>query len=367
MATRKELRQAIDQRLRLIHGSATATRTATGGSTTTLVDTARGEADNFWATYWLFIPTTSDALAPQGEEALVTSFSAVTDTLTFEPAMTAAIGNTDTYELRRYFSAEMIHGAINASIEECLVHFPNLAVDETTVIKTDISEYTLAATIADIQRIDLLHHEVKNQGTATAGAALTLTDTGKAWTINNYAGYEVAIYDGTGAGQYRTISSNTATALTISVAWTTNPDSTSKYKIKDVTVSPPSGNIAFMRYVNNVLYLNQALEEGQRLRITYAAAHAKLTSDTSTTSIPETLIIDRALYRVLTGASIVLPSDDMARRANQVAQASRDSSQRFINANGGKHASRSLWNRGSTGRKTRWRGSGRSIGTREKV
>lgn len=69
-------------------------------------------------------------------------------------------------------------------------------------------------------------------GTATAGGATTLTDSTQSWTVNEFAGLIVTITSGTGAGQERTISSNTATALTVSTAWTTNPDNTSVYSIE---------------------------------------------------------------------------------------------------------------------------------------
>lgn len=72
------------------------------------------------------------------------------------------------------------------------------------------------------------------RGTATAGAATTITDSGQAWGTNLYAGKTVTIVSGTGVGQSRTILSNTATALTISSGatdWTTNPDNTSVYEI----------------------------------------------------------------------------------------------------------------------------------------
>lgn len=75
-----------------------------------------------------------------------------------------------------------------------------------------------------------------NSGTATAGGATTLTDSSKSWTVDLYATGVVYIYEGTGAGQIRTISSNTATELTVSSAWTTNPDATSIYAISGVVV-----------------------------------------------------------------------------------------------------------------------------------
>ncbi len=70
-------------------------------------------------------------------------------------------------------------------------------------------------------------------GTASAGAAGTMTDASKTWTVDAFAGYSVYITGGQGVGQYRTILSNTATVLTIAPNWTTNPNATSTYKIVD--------------------------------------------------------------------------------------------------------------------------------------
>ena len=70
-----------------------------------------------------------------------------------------------------------------------------------------------------------------NTGTATAGAATTLTDTSKAWVTNRWAGGTLTLTGGTGSGQTRTISSNTATAITVSPAWTTNPAAGTTYTV----------------------------------------------------------------------------------------------------------------------------------------
>lgn len=76
-----------------------------------------------------------------------------------------------------------------------------------------------------------------DSGTASAGAAATLTDGSKSWAVNAYAGQVLKITGGTGAGQIRSIVSNTATVLTISTSsaddWDTNPDNTSTYQIID--------------------------------------------------------------------------------------------------------------------------------------
>jgi hypothetical protein len=80
-------------------------------------------------------------------------------------------------------------------------------------------------------------------GTATAGGASTLTNSAKTWAVNQWAQSQVRIVSGTGAGQIRTIASNTATVLTTSVAWTTNPDATSVYSLE--------GNDDFIYYMGS--------------------------------------------------------------------------------------------------------------------
>jgi hypothetical protein len=80
-------------------------------------------------------------------------------------------------------------------------------------------------------------------GTATAGGASTLTNSAKTWATNQWANSQVRIVSGTGAGQIRTIASNTGTVLTTSAAWTTNPDATSVYSIE--------GNDDFIYYMGS--------------------------------------------------------------------------------------------------------------------
>ena len=80
---------------------------------------------------------------------------------------------------------------------------------------------------------------IVSSGTATAGTSTTLSDSTKAWP--NYAGSTVRIVSGTGAGQSRTISSNTTTQLTVSTAWTTIPTTSSVYAIEQTPTGALSG------------------------------------------------------------------------------------------------------------------------------
>lgn len=70
-------------------------------------------------------------------------------------------------------------------------------------------------------------------GTATAGATTTtLPNTAKNWATNQWTNYQLRITGGTGAGQIRTVASNTGTVLTVSAAFTTTPDATSTYSLE---------------------------------------------------------------------------------------------------------------------------------------
>lgn len=80
-------------------------------------------------------------------------------------------------------------------------------------------------------------------GTATAGGASTLTNSGKTWATNQWTNSQIRIVSGTGAGQIRTIASNTGTVITVSSAWTTQPDATSVYNIE--------GNDDFIYYMGS--------------------------------------------------------------------------------------------------------------------
>jgi hypothetical protein len=69
-------------------------------------------------------------------------------------------------------------------------------------------------------------------GTATSATTNTLVNLSKSWTTNQWSNYQVLITGGTGAGQVRSISSNTSTTLTTTSGWTITPDATSTYEIQ---------------------------------------------------------------------------------------------------------------------------------------
>jgi len=75
--------------------------TADGGAVGSLDDAELTEADDYWNNTVLYIVSTTDGLAPQGEFALVEDFVAGTDTLDFPTfPLSAAPEADDTYYLR---------------------------------------------------------------------------------------------------------------------------------------------------------------------------------------------------------------------------------------------------------------------------
>lgn len=105
-------------------------------------------------------------------------------------------------------------------------------------------------------------------GTATAGGASTLTNSVKTWTVNQWINSQVRIVSGTGAGQIRTIASNTATVLTTSAAWTTAPDATSVYSLE--------GNDDFLYYMGSaaVTLFRYSISAGTWTTLSPVAARA---------------------------------------------------------------------------------------------
>jgi len=74
--------------------------------------------------------------------------------------------------------------------------------------------------------------ERKNTTTGViSGGSLTIGDNAQTWTADECKGLWVNIVSGTGKGQRRLIASNTQYILTVTTAWTTNPDATSVYAI----------------------------------------------------------------------------------------------------------------------------------------
>jgi len=286
-------------------------QTATGGSTTTVVDTTnRTEADDYWNESWVYIRTTTDGNAPQGEERKVTDFTASSDTLTVAPAFSAAVESGDTYWLFKRFRFEEYKRAINAAIRSCWPYFFEKKVDEDTlVVCDDTLKYTLPSGVKRLAQVYIENVSKSSSGTANGTQSdTTLQDTDQSWTVNEFDdGYKIALVDGTGKGQQRTISSNTSDTITVSSAWTTNPvDGDTEYVIKDVGDEYAWVQIYDWRVEEEAgtqyLRLNHYYLSGMTIKLVYEKEHDTLSAITDTTNAPMEYIMLKAmaeLYRMM--------------------------------------------------------------------
>lgn len=92
--------------------------TATSGSLTTIVDTARlTQLDNHWQKLWAFITDTGDDLAPKGEARLIAESASATKQLTLELPFSAAVEAGDTYGIA-VFSDTRLNNIIDGVLKE---------------------------------------------------------------------------------------------------------------------------------------------------------------------------------------------------------------------------------------------------------
>jgi hypothetical protein len=114
-------------------------------------------------------------------------------------------------------------------------------VSGTTYYQTQLFDVVLSALSIPITDDDLYNEletlrtvNVQQSGTATAGAAGSITDTLSRKEVDDYwKGGTVKIVYGTGVGQERAVTGNTQSTgvVTVSPDFATNPDTTSRYVI----------------------------------------------------------------------------------------------------------------------------------------
>lgn len=205
------------------------TYTANGGSTTT-VTVAAGTHNITGSAVGKTIEFISSG-TNTGLRRTVTNVDnqagAGTITITFDYAVGTAVLNTHTFRIADGAFFVMSAGTTAAGSWK---RFDK----NTRAWQASLSTTNLPASWAtDGKAISTARHTmVLANGTATSGSTTTIVDTGKSWTVDQYAGRWVMIIDGTGEGQMVKIVSNTATTLTF-LAITTSADNTSVYQITD--------------------------------------------------------------------------------------------------------------------------------------
>lgn len=133
---------------------AIAEGTATGGSTTTLVDTVElTQDDDFWngGTVWVTYDAGGAGAAPQGEYSVVTDFAASSDTATLRSTLTAAIAAGDRYAIAR---TRFPLGILIQKINEALVGVKIEKVDISTITVADgQTEYSLPSDVLELKEV----------------------------------------------------------------------------------------------------------------------------------------------------------------------------------------------------------------------
>lgn len=133
--------------------------------------------------------------------------------------------------------------------------FRNLAGTEDQILGVTLENenVTDANVLGPIERhreqIELVDNPTTHyNGTAEAGTTSTIQDTDAAWTVNGFVGFEVLTTGGTGSGQSRIISANTADTITVTLDWTVTPDATTTFSVIEHSIEG-SSTIVNAKYV----------------------------------------------------------------------------------------------------------------------
>jgi len=102
-----------------------------------------------------------------------------------------------------------------------------------------------------------------------SNTSLTINDTTKSWSTNAYTNGAVQITAGTGSGQVRRVSTNTATQITLAQPWATIPDATSQYAL-------------FLNKCANNKFVNMRQEGASTSEFIYAYPDSSATEVTQT-------------------------------------------------------------------------------------
>ena len=157
--------------------------TADSGTTTTLVDAALTEADDFWNNYVLVITGGTN----QGHTAVITDFDAASDTLTFTPASPSGI-TTETYILLPGLGLSNVQAWLGTAVSAGTAGIPNVNVEE------------INNTIPAVHALrDWLEKGIRL--TADSGTTTTLVDAGLTQADGYWRGSLLVFRTGTNSGR----------------------------------------------------------------------------------------------------------------------------------------------------------------------
>ena len=247
------------------------------------------QKNDYWKNQWFY--HVGDQLS-----SLITGFVASSDTLTLEQSLTSFATN-DAFEIHDIWNAYEIHNKINEAIRLYARVYSNTVTDQTLILEDDQLKYDISSLASKVWFMDSLWLEDPKdvvRGAVSSATSTTVTLDADPGTLTT--SYYISIYAGTGSGQLRSVVSNANEVVTVS-AWTTNPDSTSKYALWDASeevvdwFEVPTFHTDSLEYPDN-LYLNGSLDRflGLRFRIEYQSELTALTAEADTVAIPLDLI-----------------------------------------------------------------------------
>jgi hypothetical protein len=286
------------------------TMTANGGSTTTITvayssfpirATSVGATLEFTSGANLGIRTTISAVVCSAD------FSTVTIVI---PAVTNAVVSGVTFRMNtgRYFCYA---GGTPAAGSFKFFDVATFSVSGNLSI-TNLGQIAIDGAMTG----SFLWGETYATGTATSATATTLVNSAKTWTVNQWTNFQVRITAGTGIGQIRVISSNTATTLTVPT-WTVTPDATSVYAIEgDEDKIYILGNAAITMYRYSISADTWTLLSPTTARpaVTGAGCSANFIGDTGDTnySTESNNLNGRYIWSARGGGSAVIDRFDIA-------------------------------------------------------
>lgn len=270
-----------------------------GSTTSKVVNASLTQTDKFWNGAWFYNKEI-------GHTSLIRSFASNDNSFFLEvPAASANIG--DDFEIQSGWNAIDILHAINRSITEAGRSFPETVEDKTLILQTDKLEYDISTLSSKtpwiITKVFVEHRGNVQRGEiqSATGTTFTVENSGVFTNVVTASNWRVSIYDGTGAGQIRALVSTSGAEGTVA-AWTTNPDSTSRYALWDAAEDmtgwiPYDGYRLDNKEFPSTLYLNSRVETlyGMRIAIEFMALPSELSAETDTTIIPEGYIIPASL------------------------------------------------------------------------
>lgn len=273
--------------------------TADSGDTISFIDSDLSQVDDFWKRAWVY------RIGSQ-EVSQISKFDSRLNKCTLEAPITSMTGSS-TYEIHSLWNALEIHKAINDAIRDVERIFTDTLTDETFVAQADIREYDLTALARDpylINKIWIENPGNVRRGQTVSGGATTITLESASLLTDVDTSWMISIYDGTGKGQLRSVASVLGAQITVT-AWSTNPDSTSKYALWDTALETndwqPFNKVRFdAKEFPSIMYFAVLPWSylGLRIRIEYSALPVALTTEASTTTVPESYITFAAIAKL---------------------------------------------------------------------